>query len=683
MRCADAAGRASGLLHKAAVAAQDMGRNRPQTKVKDPVEARNTSHEDPRPRLTQAALNLIQQALSIFDGDLRLAVCNRKYRQMFDLPEDLTRPGATFEDTIRYLVLRGEYGEVSDTEEAVRVRVEQARTFQPHYMERTRPNGRTISVEGSPLPQDGWVTVYTDITDIKRQEALLRARSAELSDQVLAHAERLAAANRELAAANTALEEAKRELTEMEARTRLVTEMMPAHIAHVGLDLRYTFSNRRLSAVMPGSLSDIVGRHVEEALGARDFARILPGLSRAAAGEANVFEITHDISGRRIRIALTPDREGAEEVRGIYILSTDVTEEAQARAALGQTAKRELAAQLTSGLAHDFANLLTIIMGLQGRIERMEGVPPAAADLTRATLAAARRGGMLLDRIASISGPREMRPVPTDLTVLLEELRLMAVPSLPEGVGLDIIASGVRGEVLVDAGAVQDSLLNLVLNARDALGAGGGRIVITARPVQETWLEISVADNGPGFTEEALKRGLDPFFTTKGGEGSGLGLSMIYDHIKLAGGTVKLANRPEGGARVTLRLPLRRAPAHRDEPRLVLLVEDRHEIRTDVREMLRALGHNVIETGSADEALDLAALQGIDIVLSDIGLAGPISGVDLALALAQKGITAEIRLMTSRPPGDPVRAGARTVPILTKPFTAAELAAFLNEPATR
>jgi CheY-like chemotaxis protein/anti-sigma regulatory factor (Ser/Thr protein kinase) len=276
-----------------------------------------------------------------------------------------------------------------------------------------------------------------------------------------------------------------------------------------------------------------------------------------------------------------------------------------------------------------------------------------------------------------------MRPVPTDLTVLLEELRLMAVPSLPEGVGLDIIASGVRGEVLVDAGAVQDSLLNLVLNARDALGAGGGRIVITARPVQETWLEISVADNGPGFTDEALKRGLDPFFTTKGGEGSGLGLSMIYDHIKLAGGTVKLANRPEGGARVTLRLPLRRAPAHRDEPRLVLLVEDRHEIRTDVREMLRALGHNVIETGSADEALDLAALQGIDIVLSDIGLPGPISGVDLAGALAQKGITAEIRLMTSRPPGDPVRAGAGTVPILTKPFTAAELAAFLNEPATR
>ncbi|MCA0273982.1 MAG: PAS-domain containing protein [Proteobacteria bacterium] len=638
--------------------------------------------EDPRARLIQAGLNLIQQALSIFDRDLKLAVSNRQYRQMFDLPLELTQPGATFEDTIRFLVERGEYGEVEDTEAAVQSRVEQARTFQPHYMERTRSNGRTISVEGSPLQQGGWVTVYTDITDIKRQEGLLRARSAELSGQVFAHAERLSAANRELAAANAALEEAKRELTEMEARTRLVTEMMPAHIAHVGPDLRYTYSNRRLSSVMPGSLSEIVGFHVEEALGARNFARIEPGFHRARAGEANVFEITHDSSGRRIRIALTPDRGSDDTVRGVYVLSTDVTEEAQARAALGQAAKRELAAQLTSGLAHDFANLLTIIMGLQGRIERTEDLPPVAADLARATLAAARRGGTLLNRIAAISGPREVRPKPADIAVLLEELRLMAVPSLPEGLGLDIIVAGLAGQILIDAGSVQDALLNLILNARDAVGRQAGRIVVTARPVQETWLEIVVTDTGPGFSDEALRRGLEPFFTTKGGEGSGLGLSMIYDHIKLAGGTVKLANRPEGGARVTLRLPLRRAPESRSEPRLVLLVEDTHEIRADVREMLRALGHNVIETGSADEALELAKLQGIDIVLSDIGLPGPMSGLDLARTLLDQGTGADVRLMTALPPGDPMRAKAGRLPILTKPFTTAELSAFLSETET-
>ena len=633
---------------------------------------------DSRAKMTQAGLNLIQQALSIYDRDLRLAVCNRRFQEMFDLPEDLVTPGAPFEATIRFLVARGEYGEVADPDEAVRVRVEQARAFQPHYMERTRANGRTISVEGSPLQQGGWVTVYTDITEIKAQEALLRGRSEELSEELLAHAERLAQTNRQLAATNAALEEAKRELTEMEARTRLVTEMMPAHIAHVGPDLIYTYSNRRLSSVMPGSQSDIVGRPVEEALGPETFARIEPGLRKALAGEASVFEFTHDSSGRRIRLALTPDRTGEGAVQGVYILSMDVTEEAQARAALSQTAKRELAAQLTSGLAHDFANLLTIILGLQGRVERMEGLPDEAAELARATLAAARRGGTLLDRIAAISGPREIRPAPTDIPTLLEELRVMAGPSLPEGVGLDILAGDLRRPILIDAGSLLDALLNLILNARDALAPGSGRITLTARPVRDTWLEISVADTGPGFSEKALEHGLDPFFTTKGGEGSGLGLSMVYDHIKLMGGTVKLSNRPEGGAKVTLRLPLRSADAEPAQPMLVLLVEDTEEIRINVREMLRGLGHNVIEAASAEEAAELADLPGLGLILSDIGLPGERSGVDFLRGLATAGHRARLMLMTSLPPGDPERARAGAIPVLTKPFTETELAAFLT-----
>ena len=186
--------------------------------------------------LTRSGLNLIGQALSIFDADLRLAVANSQYQAMFDLPETLTRPGTRFEDTIRFLVERGEYGPQDDPPAAVAFRVEQARTFQPHYFERERANGRWIAVEGAPLSQGGWVTVYTDITEIRRQESLLRARSEELSEQVLDHAERLSAANRELAATNAALKEAQRVLTRSEARIRQVTEMVPAHIAHVDAD---------------------------------------------------------------------------------------------------------------------------------------------------------------------------------------------------------------------------------------------------------------------------------------------------------------------------------------------------------------------------------------------------------------------------------------------------------------
>ncbi|HID66750.1 MAG TPA: hybrid sensor histidine kinase/response regulator, partial [Roseibacterium sp.] len=149
---------------------------------------------------TRAGLNLIQQALSIYDADLRLAVCNRPFQEMFSLPEHLVTPGARFDETIQYLATSGEYGQVDDPDDFVRIRVEQARAFKPHYMERTRANGRTISVEGSPLPDGGWVTVYTDISSAKRQEALLRARSVELSDQVLTYGEELALTNRHLAA---------------------------------------------------------------------------------------------------------------------------------------------------------------------------------------------------------------------------------------------------------------------------------------------------------------------------------------------------------------------------------------------------------------------------------------------------------------------------------------------------
>ena len=143
------------------------------------------ARSDATAQMTRAGLNLIQQALTIYDHTLRLAVCNRPFQTMFGLPEHLVTPGASFEETIRYLATTGEYGAVEDIDAFVQVRVDQARDFVPHYMERTRSNGRTISVEGSPLPQGGWVTVYTDITAARAQERLLRARSEVLSDQLL------------------------------------------------------------------------------------------------------------------------------------------------------------------------------------------------------------------------------------------------------------------------------------------------------------------------------------------------------------------------------------------------------------------------------------------------------------------------------------------------------------------
>lgn len=609
-----------------------------------------------RAELTRSGLNLIGQALSIFDADLRLAVSNRQYQAMFDLPDDLTLPGASFEDTIRYLVDRGEYGPQDDPAEAVAFRVDQAATFQPHYFERERPDGRWIAVEGAPLVEGGWVAVYTDITEIKHQESLLRARSEELSEQVLDHAERLAAANRELAATNAALQEAQRVLTASEARIRQVTEMVPAHIAHVDADYRYTFSNRQQPRVFPGTSDRIGGLHVSEALGPQTFATLKPWMDRALTGEQQVFEMTHQPSGRRIRIALTPDRVG----QGIYALSTDVSAEVQAREALSHAGKRNLAARLTSGMAHDFGNLLTIILGLQGRLARLD-LPGTAGEDVQATLAAARRGATLLSRLASISLPRDLSFQPVDLPALLEEVATLARPSLGDGVTL-ILDSGVDpAPLLLDPGALQDSLLNLILNANAAL-PGPGQIAVRAHPVGG-WLRISVEDSGPGFSPEALTRATEPFFSTKQGQGSGLGLSMVYDQTKLAGGTMRLENTGEG-ARVTLSLPLRRVARQ-----MVLLVEDDDTIRADTRAMLTGLGHAVIEAASLTEAQALTDLPGLTLILSDLQL-----GDGLGLDLAGTGLP--LVLMTSLPPGDPLRARAGA-PVLTKPFDTDRLSAAL------
>lgn len=623
--------------------------------------------------MTMAGLNLIQQALSIYDSELKLAVSNARFREMFRLPAHFSTPGAGFSETIRFLAERGEYGEIDDLDIFVRAKVDQALAFEPHYVERKRSNGRWVSIEGYPLPEGGWVTVYTDITRTKRQEQLLRSRSEEMSDQLLQYAEEISATNRQLESTVIALEEAKRQLTVSEARMRLTAEMMPAHIAHVGPDRMYTYSNRRLSAVMPGRASNIVGQHIRDALGESAYVAIKPHLNGAFHGKPSVFEFNDHLSTRRIRVAFTPDG-GVGQDRGVYILSMDVTEETQTRVALQQTRRREIAAQMTSGLAHDFSNLLTIIMGVQSKLQRIVETPEAGK-LVDATLAATRRGGTLLNRIADMTGHRAPEMEPTNMGVFLGDLQTLANPTLPKDITLTLDNQIPDHSLMVDPGMLQDSLVNLILNARDAC-SGRGMIKVETKLVHDTWLQLRVCDTGTGFSPEALKHALDPFFTTKGGEGSGLGLAMVYDMTKMAGGEVRLENTDVGGC-VTLRLPLRRARTS-TTPGLVLLVEDSPDLRGLIREMLTEMGHTVIEAASVDEThILLNEIPDISIILSDISLEGETTGVDLIRSLPSGGVP--FFLMTSLPQSSPLYIeGAARAPVIQKPFDASQLDAFLH-----
>ncbi len=624
----------------------------------------------------RSGLNLIQQALSIYDSNLHLTVSNRRFQEMFNLPDWCVANGAPFDRTIRYLAENGEYGDVDDLDEFVRQRIEQALAFEPHYVERQRSNGRWISIEGSPLRQGGWVTVYTDITDIKHHEELLRSHSAKLSDQLLRRSEQLTQTNRELAATISALEEAKRQLTESEERTRMTTEMTPAHIAHLGRDEVYTYSNRRLREVISDRPIDILGLTAKQALGSEAYAKIKPYLDRAFNGESSVFEFDMGDGARRIRVAFTPEEGPDGAVIGAYVLSMDITAEAQARAVLMQTRKRELAAQLASGLAHDFSNLLTIIMGLQSQIERIPDLPDAARKAVQTTKAAALRGGDLLDRLSDVSARRDLAMSAAQIDTVFDTVRALAEPTLPAQITLTLINQDVDQPVILDQGFLQDAMINMILNARDAID-GAGEITLTARKRGNTWLEIQATDTGSGFSAEALECALDPFFTTKARDGSGLGLTMIYDFAQLSGGRVRIANG-KTGARVTIQLPLQIARTTA-KPGLVLLVEDLPDIREAVRNMLRDLGHTVLEADNSTEALALSQVQGITHVLSDIMLNDGTTGPELITRMRENGLDVPTILMTGLPRTDPVRKQAESrFRVLSKPFSPGQLAAIFE-----
>lgn len=628
-----------------------------------------------RDTMTRAGLNLIQQALSIYDADLRLVLSNRRFEEMFELPKSLITPGASFADTIRYVATRGDYGALDDIEKFVIERVEMAQSFTPHYMERTRGNGQVISVEGTPLPHGGWVTVYTDITQIKRQEDMLRARSEELSGQLTAYSHELSSTNRKLASTISALEQSQQDLREIEARTRLTTEMMPAHIAHVGTDRRYTYSNKRLNSVMPGRPANILNRHIAEALGAQTYSMIEPYLNSALEGKSSVFEFTDDLSSRRIRTAFTPDTSTQNQIGGVYILSMDVTEEAQARATLQQQSKREMASHLTSGLAHDFSNLLTIIMGAQGRLAKLD-LPPQAHQLIQATLNAATRGGSLLNAIADMVGNHAPRPKATTISEIFEQIAPIAYSALSADHTLVLKPDSNEDQWLLDTGQLMDSLLNLILNARDAIGKKG-TITLSAKLVKNTWIEFVVTDTGPGFTEKALQHAFDPFFTTKGEHGTGLGLSMVYDVAKVNGGSLVLQNGFQG-ARATLRLPARQAIAV-SPPGMALLVEDQSELRDVFRAYLTGIGYSVIEASSVTEARALLReLPEITLILCDLQLEGDETGVDLIAGL--NGAKPVVLFMSSLPATHPlVIAAQRNAPVLAKPFEMGDLKTTLKD----
>ena len=336
---------------------------------------------------------------------------------------------------------------------------------------------------------------------------------------------------------------------------------------------------------------------------------------------------------------------------------TDVTEIRETEHQLLQAQKMEAVGHLTGGIAHDFNNLLAIISLNMGLMQEEVAGNPELEELAGRTLSAVNRGATLTQRLLSFSRRQALSPETTDLGRLIAELEDMLRRTLGETVKVRMDPTQGLWPVSVDAHQLESAILNLALNARDAMPDGGTLIIETANAhLDEAYASthdevdagdyvlMTISDTGIGMPQETLERVIEPFFTTKEvGKGSGLGLSMVYGFIKQSKGHFSIASTVGEGTKVKLFLPRDTSPmslgagAEVDgTPSVqgherILVVEDEEEVRRVAVEILRMEGYDVVEAGDGVEALETLENEGpVDLLFSDVVLPNGMSGPALA-----------------------------------------------------
>ena len=364
--------------------------------------------------------------------------------------------------------------------------------------------------------------------------------------------------------------------------------------------------------------------------------------------------------------------------------------------ALLHSQKLKAVGQLTGGLAHDFNNLLAVIIG---SLELVNPDSPDAPRIQRA-LQAAERGALLTQRLLAFSRKQSLHPQAVELKTLLEELSELMRHSLPATLALEIEAQSPAWPAWIDISQLENAIINLVMNARDAMEGQTGIIkirtwnqrVTRSSGQRQDMVALEVIDHGSGMSQAVKSQVFEPFFTTKQtGSGSGLGLSMVYGFVRQSGGRVEIESAPGQGTTVRLQLPRALTAVKNLSPaaveqasvsgdKLVLVLEDEAAVRQTICEQLHLLGYLTLEASSGEQALDLlAASAEIDIFISDLMLPGGMSGAEVVNAARKLYPHLTLLLISGqdlRPSHNPALPD---VALLRKPFTRAQLAQALGQ----
>jgi CheY-like chemotaxis protein len=356
-------------------------------------------------------------------------------------------------------------------------------------------------------------------------------------------------------------------------------------------------------------------------------------------------------------------------------------------------------------VAHDFNNLLAIVLGNLDLIDERLPADSRLRGLVRDSLRAAERGAELTARLLAFARRQPLKPAITDVNRLVAGMTSLLRRTLGGEIRVDTVLAGNLGPVLVDATQLESALLNLAINARDAMPGGGRLTLCTAEvtidpdgdqhagPAPGDYVEILVGDTGTGMTPEVLDRAFEPFFTTKRiGRGSGLGLSMVYGFVAQSGGHISIDSAPGKGTRIRLLLPRAAAelpqpetpPAaaasHQGKGELILLVEDEPGVRQLATQLLEQLGYRFIEAGDGHAALAaLAATPDVDLLFTDVVLPRGMNGIETARRARALRPGLRVLFMSGYAEGALAAAAhGGEIDLLHKPFRKAELAARLR-----
>lgn len=659
--------------------------------------------------ILMAGLDHIDQGISVFDQHLKLVFCNRRYLDLLDYPDHLGATGTPFEAYVRTNAERGEYGPGS-VEAQVTKRVAEASSFIAAYHEQTRSDGTVLAIHSVPLPEGGFITVYSDITEQQQAEELIRERNEELEARVQLRTRELQEANQRLRDLVRSEHDIAEALKQSEARLRLITDAVPAGIAYIDAEQRYQFANQRIAKAFGLTKEKIIGKSVREVLGDALFDRLIPYLNFGQKGEEVTFEYTQQLASDReaqIRTNVIPALKQDKMVQGYYVLSLDVSDQKKAEAALAHAQKMEAVAELSGGLAHDFNNLLTVVLGNLSHLRDRCTAESEEAELLDPAIAASRRGAKLIRRLLTFSRQEQLEPESVDVPALIDSLVPMLHSTLPESIAISSSAVARGLLAFVDPHQLENALLNLCFNARDAMTEGGSikisaameRIAENSHPGLDLpdgdYVSISVADNGTGIEAAALERVFEPFFSMKApGLGSGLGLSMVYGFAKQSGGAVSIDSQVGSGTEVRLLLPCAEeatratkgevAPfsSQAGDGALVLLVDDDIDVRKVVRRQLMDLAMPTIEASNADEALKLLdTVEEISVLLSDVVMPGKMNGFELARCAVARRPDIRVLLMSAYTERLSTEQEDLQLEILRKPFDNDELMRAIGSPA--